>query len=207
METVVAEKMEALVHLGMLNSRMKDFYDIWFLARTFSFDLRILSAALHVTFDRRKTRLDPDGLLTLLVELSDDDAKRTQWRAFLRKSNLEAPDDFAIVNDAIRGFLITPASAGRETADSWPPGGPWQRQRHNRRRRKGGGGRLRDPFGETGARHRRVRTTARGELAIARARQSAGSVLGRAKGRRAKPIGTLSSVARHGADPHRNSDD
>jgi hypothetical protein len=112
----------------MLNSRMKDFYDIWFLARTFSFDLRLLGAALHVTFDRRKTRLDPDGLRTLLVELSNDGTKRIQWRAFLRKSSLEAPDDFAIVNEAIRGFLMAPASAGRETADLWLPGGPWQRQ-------------------------------------------------------------------------------
>lgn len=57
METVVAEKAEAIVHLGMLNSRMKDFYDIWFLARTFPFDLRILGAAIQATFNRRKTEL------------------------------------------------------------------------------------------------------------------------------------------------------
>ena len=128
METVVAEKTEAVVHLGMLNSRMKDFYDIWFLARTFPFDLRILSAALQATFDRRKTELDPDGLQTLLADLSGDGAKRIQWRAFLRKSSLAAPDDFAIVNDAIREFLMAPASVGRETEGTWPPGGPWKRR-------------------------------------------------------------------------------
>jgi hypothetical protein len=125
METVASEKTEALVHLGMLNSRMKDFYDIWFLARTFPFDLRILGAALQATFDRRKTRLDSDGLRTLLVELSSDGTKRIQWRAFLWKSSLEVPDDFAIVNESIREFLIAPASAQRQTAGSWPPGGPW----------------------------------------------------------------------------------
>ncbi len=126
-ETVVAEKTEAVVHLGMLNSRMKDFYDIWFLARTFSFDLRILSAALQATFDRRKTPLVPDGLQTLLVELSGDGAKRTQWRAFLRKGSLAAPDDFSIVNDAIREFLMAPAGYWSQLAGTWPAGGPWQR--------------------------------------------------------------------------------
>ena len=126
METVVAEKTEALVHLGMLNSRMKDFYDIWFLARTFPFDLRILRAALQATFDRRKTELEPDRLTTLLHELSGDGAKQTQWRAFLRKSSLAAPDDFSIVNDTIQRFLMAPASAGRDRAGAWPAGGPWQ---------------------------------------------------------------------------------
>jgi predicted nucleotidyltransferase component of viral defense system len=128
METVVAEKTEAIVHLGMLNSRMKDFYDIWFLAHTFSFDLRILSTALRATFDRRKTALEPHRLQTLLAELSGDSAKRTQWHAFLRKSSLAAPDHFAIVNDTIQEFLMAPASAGREKAGTWPPGGPWQRR-------------------------------------------------------------------------------
>jgi predicted nucleotidyltransferase component of viral defense system len=128
METVVAEKTEAVVHLGMLNSRMKDFYDIWFLARTFSFDLGILSAALQATFDRRKTALEPHRLQTLLAELSVDGAKRTQWRAFLRKSSLTAPDDFAIVSDAIREFLMVPVGRVREAAGTWPPGGPWQRR-------------------------------------------------------------------------------
>ena len=126
METVVAEKTEAVVHLGMLNSRMKDFYDIWFLARTFSFDLGILSAALRATFDRRKTELEPDRLKTLLVGLSGDAAKRTQWRAFLRKSSLAAPDDFAIVNETMREFLMAPASVGPEEVGTWPAGGPWQ---------------------------------------------------------------------------------
>jgi len=127
MEAVVAEKTEAVVHLGMLNSRMKDFYDIWFLARTFPFDLRILSAALQATFDRRKTVLEPHRLQTLLAELSVDGAKRTQWRAFLRKSSLAAPDDFAIVNAAIREFLMAPVGFESQMAGTWSAGGPWQR--------------------------------------------------------------------------------
>jgi hypothetical protein len=70
----------------MLNSRMKDFYDIWFLLRTFSFEAESLAGALRATFERRKTLLDPGVLKLLLAELSDDVAKRTQWRAFLRKA-------------------------------------------------------------------------------------------------------------------------
>jgi hypothetical protein len=111
MNTVVAEKLEAIVSLGMLNSRMKDFYDIWFLARTFPFQAEALGAALRATFERRKTELDPDGLKVLLAELSGDVTKQTQWRAFLGKSRLTAPDDFALVNDAIREFLVSPAGA------------------------------------------------------------------------------------------------
>jgi predicted nucleotidyltransferase component of viral defense system len=126
METVVAEKTEALIRLSMLNSRMKDFYDIWFLARTFPFELKILSAALQATFDRRKTRLDADGLQALLAELSADGSKQTQWRAFLRKNSLAAPTDFGIVNSAIREFLVTPASAVSEMVGTWPAGGPWR---------------------------------------------------------------------------------
>ena len=129
MNAVVAEKLEAIVSLGMLNSRMKDFYDIWFLARTFPFRAKDLRAALSATFERRKTRIDPDGLSNLLHELSGDAGKRTQWRAFLGKSRLTAPDDFALINDAIREFLLSVVSAAgaeSQASGSWPPGGPWQ---------------------------------------------------------------------------------
>jgi hypothetical protein len=129
MNTVVAEKLEAMVSLGMVNSRMKDFYDIWFLARTFPFQVEALGAALRATFQRRKTRLDPDDLKVLLAELSGDVTKRTQWRAFLGKSRLTAPDDFALINDAIREFVLCPAGAATaesHLSSSWPPSGPWQ---------------------------------------------------------------------------------
>jgi predicted nucleotidyltransferase component of viral defense system len=130
MDTVVAEKMEAIIRLGILNSRMKDFYDLWFLARTFPFEAKVLGGVLRTTFERRKTELSPDGLRILLKDLSGDPAKQTQWRAFLRKSRLTAPDDFALVNNAIQEFLLFPAaSTGAEsrTPLSWSPGGPWRR--------------------------------------------------------------------------------
>jgi predicted nucleotidyltransferase component of viral defense system len=130
MDTVVAEKLEAIVRLGILNSRMKDFYDIWFLARTFPFDAKVLGGVLRTTFERRKTELSHDGLKILLKDLSSDSAKQTQWQAFLRKSRLAAPDDFTLVNNAIQEFLSFPAAltgAESRTPLSWSPGGPWQR--------------------------------------------------------------------------------
>ncbi|MCL2777964.1 MAG: nucleotidyl transferase AbiEii/AbiGii toxin family protein [Polyangiaceae bacterium] len=64
-ETVIAEKLEAMVHCGMANSRMKDFFDIWFLACGFEFDGPLLASAIHATFERRQTRMperDPVAL-------------------------------------------------------------------------------------------------------------------------------------------------
>jgi hypothetical protein len=68
-------------------------------------------------------------LKVLLAELSGDVTKQTQWRAFLGKSRLTAPDDFSLVNDAIREFLVSPAGAANAESHalaSWPPSGPWQ---------------------------------------------------------------------------------
>lgn len=112
MDAVVAEKLEATVRLGMLNSRMKDFFDIWFLAQAFPFNSEALNNALRATFERRKTRLDPGDLKALFAELSGDAVKHTQWRAFLRKSSLKAPDDFALLNAAILEFLFSHMNLG-----------------------------------------------------------------------------------------------
>ncbi len=129
METVIAEKMEAIVSLGMLNTRMKDFFDIWFLAQTFRFDGRLLHDALRATFARRKTELSSGDLAKLLNELAGDESKQTQWRAFLRKSSLIVEVDLGAVNRAIHDFLV-PLAGGKITQDSasmvWEPGGPWQ---------------------------------------------------------------------------------
>ena len=59
-ETVVAEKLETAVSLGMQNSRMKDFYDLWTMAREFEFEGAVLSHAIRNTFDRRKTAIPAD---------------------------------------------------------------------------------------------------------------------------------------------------
>jgi predicted nucleotidyltransferase component of viral defense system len=130
MPAVIAEKLEAMVHLGMLNSRMKDFFDVWFLARTFPFDAGTLTDAIRATFDRRGTAVDVQGFHALAGELSTDASKRTQWGAFINKGKLAGPPNFADVVSAIAEFALHPLrasfAASREAA-SWPPGGPWLR--------------------------------------------------------------------------------
>jgi len=71
-ESVVAEEFEALVKLGMLNSRMKDFFDLWCLSQDFSFDGKTLAAAIKVTFETRDTAVQGEIPLALTAEFYDD---------------------------------------------------------------------------------------------------------------------------------------
>lgn len=127
-ETVVAEKFQAMVVLGMANSRMKDFFDLWSLARQFSFEGPLLAEALRATFARRQTEF-PDGPpLALSAEFADDATKQTQWRAFLRNSELTAVELVEVVQ-SLREFLAPPAEAlrmGIPFAMNWHPQREWQ---------------------------------------------------------------------------------
>jgi hypothetical protein len=87
-ESVVAEKFHAMVELGMQNSRMKDFHDVFVLSQMFEFSGASLSAALKATFGRRGTPLPSTVPLALTDEFSKDLMKQQQWSAFLRKSQL-----------------------------------------------------------------------------------------------------------------------
>lgn len=129
-QTVVAEKFQVMVYLGMANSRMKDFYDLWTMGKTFSFEGRILTEAIVATFSRRRTALADVLPLALTVEFSEDSGKQTQWRAFIKRNQL-SPADLSLptVIAEIREFLQPPmnAAARGETFDfTWPPGGPWR---------------------------------------------------------------------------------
>jgi predicted nucleotidyltransferase component of viral defense system len=127
-ETVVAEKLEAMVQLGLANSRMKDFYDLVVLSRLFEFDGELLSRAIRATFDRRRTPL-PAGLpMALTSAFADDAAKKTQWTAFVRKTEAADAPDLPAAVAAIAQFVERPlAAAGSVTpwTGRWPPGGPW----------------------------------------------------------------------------------
>jgi predicted nucleotidyltransferase component of viral defense system len=83
--TVVAEKLEALASLGIANSRMKDYFDLWILSRHTEIDGDTLRRAIRATFDRRKTALPPDIPFGLTDGFAQDAHKQTQWRAFIRK--------------------------------------------------------------------------------------------------------------------------
>lgn len=128
-ESVVAEKYQALVGLGIANSRMKDYYDLWTLAHTFSFDGSVLSRAISATFSRRHTPIPLEIPMGLSAEFYDDPMKITQWRAFLRRTRLaEEKLSLRLVIEFLGGFLLPPSTAisRHETFESeWPPGGPW----------------------------------------------------------------------------------
>ena len=108
-ESSIAEKLNAMIKLGELNSRMKDFYDIWLLARQFDFDGILLSGAIVQTFGQRKTDL-PDNITAFTAAFVQD--KQVQWKAFHRRLKQETlPEDFAEVVIVIRDFLIPVISA------------------------------------------------------------------------------------------------
>lgn len=105
-ETTIAEKLHAMVILGITNSRMKDFYDIWLMAAMFSFDGPLLIQAIAATFRRRGTII-PSVTPTALTEaFAQNDDKQRQWQAFLRRNQLAAPAELAQVCDALRAFLL-----------------------------------------------------------------------------------------------------
>lgn len=128
-ETVVAEKFQALVQLGMANSRMKDFYDIWIISQRFKFEREVLEQAVLKTFERRRTPL-PSGIPQALTpEFTDDPSKQAQWKAFLRKNKLSVnhEPELAFVADHIKNFLIpliqtkqrNPKHIWNATAEVW----------------------------------------------------------------------------------------
>jgi predicted nucleotidyltransferase component of viral defense system len=127
-ETVVAEKFHALIKLGLINSRMKDFYDLWTLAREFQFDGRSLAQALEATFRRQKTEMPAADPLALTGEFSEN--KAGQWRAFLKKNGLEAEGaTLERVTEELQDFLLPPARAVRSGTKFnlfWRGGGPWK---------------------------------------------------------------------------------
>lgn len=130
--TVVAEKAETMVVFGEQNSRMRDFYDLWVLARTQPFEGPLLADALSATFSRRRTAF-PAGIP---VGLTDDFARspitQTRWKAFLGRSQLDSHTEFPTVLDSLRGFLLKPLGAAAERRvfrASWSPGGPWKSEK------------------------------------------------------------------------------
>lgn len=104
-ETVIAEKLQALVQLRMLNSRMKDYFDLWLLSRHPELNMATLRTAIQRTFENRDTEIEaaPVGLS---AEFGSDPGKQTQWRAFLKRSALtNAPENLGEVVEQLRTFF------------------------------------------------------------------------------------------------------
>lgn len=87
--TVVAEKFQAMVALGVLNGRMKDYYDLWAVPQAIQITAEDLDAAIAATFERRQTAVPRDRPPGLSVEMFGDEGKRRQWRAYAASLDLE----------------------------------------------------------------------------------------------------------------------
>ena len=90
-ESAIAEKFQALTFLGLENSRMKDFFDIAYLADTMEFEASTLGEAIRATFKRRKTDLPESTPVALTKEFYENDLVATRWRAFVRKNDIRSP--------------------------------------------------------------------------------------------------------------------
>ena len=127
--TLAAEKFQAMVYLGTINSRMKDFYDIWLLSRRFDFDGATLAEAVLRTFAHRDTKIDLDPVC-FRDEFFGVSPATTQWQAFLTKgSDVDAPPTLAEVADQLRNFLLPLVEAvgnGRRFEGRWAAPGPWK---------------------------------------------------------------------------------
>lgn len=128
-ETVIAEKLEAMVSIGNANSRIKDFYDIWTFARVLSFDGERVSTAIKNTFDRRETSIPAVLPEVMTPEFASSQATIEHWAGFLRRTGIvEATATFVDVVALIATFampLFAAAHEGSEFRQRWSPGGPW----------------------------------------------------------------------------------
>lgn len=126
-ETVVAEKFQALTALGMINTRMKDFFDLWAIADTFDFEGSLLAKAIAATFERRQTPI-PNQVPAALTEAFARE-KRAQWAAFLKRTDIAlAPESLPIVQAHVADFVMAPVlslARGERFAGKWPARGPW----------------------------------------------------------------------------------
>jgi hypothetical protein len=126
-ETVIAEKAHAMIELGSVNTRMKDFFDLWTLARQFDFECALLAAAIRRTFEQRGTPIPEELPAELIQQFAVD--KQAQWQAFLRRNQLtEAPADLGEVIRVLGVLLSLPLQAAfrpQPIAAHWRAGFGW----------------------------------------------------------------------------------
>lgn len=128
-ETVVAEKFHAMIRHGDLNSRMKDYYDLWLISETFDFDGKSLQKAIETAFKNRDTDLPIERPVSLSAEFAS--ANDTRWKNFLEKMNNETTEtaDFANIIEQVWEFIEHPLQASlnqKQSPRTWTPQKGWR---------------------------------------------------------------------------------
>ena len=119
-ETTVAEKIDAILSLMEFSSRMKDYYDIYYLANKFDFDGATLTEALKKTFENRGHSFTIEQF-EQVMSFDNDEAMQKKWKAFVRKIDIKT-DDYSTVLKTIKVFLTKPFTAvvgGKEFTEKW----------------------------------------------------------------------------------------
>ncbi len=132
-ETVIAEKFNAMVLLGMANSRMKDYFDIWMLSRNFTIEGAVLREAVRQTFAKRQTALPDTEPIGLSDEFASNESKRRQWQGFVRRQwKQDSLPDLTEIVAAIRDFLMPIVTAIADitppSESMWSPNQGWQKK-------------------------------------------------------------------------------
>lgn len=128
-EAVVAEKLHAMVELGMLNSRMKDFYDLWSMSRELIFDGPVLAHAVHSSFNGRRAVIPQAKPVGLSPEFAQSPDKLKQWSAFLKRTRMDVSmqslAEIVFQLDVFLTPVLAALAAGAVFDLTWPAGGPW----------------------------------------------------------------------------------
>lgn len=115
LETTIAEKIDAILSLMEFSSRMKDYYDIYYLANKFDFDGKILTEALKKTFENRGHAFTIEQF-DQITSFADDSAMQKKWKAFCRKIDTKT-DDFGTVINTMNTFLLKPFMAALKNTE------------------------------------------------------------------------------------------
>ena len=114
-ETTIAEKIDAILSLMEFSSRMKDYYDIYYIANKFDFDGKVLTEALKKTFANREHSFTVEQF-EQVIGFADDDAMQKKWKAFVRKIDAKT-DDYSTVLNTIKAFLAEPFAAAAKNTE------------------------------------------------------------------------------------------
>ena len=114
-ETTIAEKIDAILSLMEFSSRMKDYYDIYYIANKFDFDGKVMTEALKKTFTNREHNFTVEQF-EQVIGFADDDAMQKKWKAFVRKIDAKT-DDYSTVLNTIKAFLAEPFAAAAKNTE------------------------------------------------------------------------------------------